>query len=64
MRYLLSFLPQNNLEDPARVRPTEDSTPRRGAHALIPDSPREPYDMRDVIRRVVDNGEFYEVHAL
>jgi propionyl-CoA carboxylase beta chain len=62
-RYLLSFLPQNNLETPPRVIPTDD--PLREdpeLDAVVPDSPNNPYDMRDVIRLVVDDGEFYEVH--
>src|SRR5579863_3858778 len=62
-RYLLSFLPQNNLETPPRVQPTDD--PTRMAPELddvVPDSPNKPYDMRDVIRYVVDDGEFFEVH--
>ncbi len=62
VRYLLSFLPQNNLEDPPTYAPTDD--PDRADEALnslVPDSQREPYDMKDVVRRIVDNGEFYEV---
>jgi propionyl-CoA carboxylase beta chain len=62
-RYLLSFLPQNNLEVPPRVMPTDD--PLRQDPELdivVPDSPNKPYDMRAVIRLVVDDGEFFEVH--
>jgi propionyl-CoA carboxylase beta chain len=62
-RYLLSFLPQNNLETPPRVQPTDD--PLRQDPELdrvVPDSPNKPYDMRDVVRYVVDDGEFFEVH--
>jgi len=62
-RYLLSFLPSNNLELPPRVQPTDD--PQRmdpELDAVVPDSPNKPYDMRDVIRHVVDDGEFLEVH--
>jgi len=62
-RYLLSFLPQNNLEAPPRVQPTDD--PLRADEDLdriIPDNPNKPYDMRDVVRHVVDDGEFFEVH--
>jgi propionyl-CoA carboxylase beta chain len=62
VRYLLSFLPQNNLEDPPTYAPTDD--PDRvdeALNSLVPDSQREPYDMKDVVRRIVDNGEFYEV---
>jgi propionyl-CoA carboxylase beta chain len=63
IRYLLSFLPQNNLESPPRVAPSDD--PGRMDEELdhvVPDNPNKPYDMRDVIRYVVDDGEFYEVH--
>ena len=62
-RYLLSFLPQNNLETPPRVQPTDD--PQRMDPELdhvVPDNPNKPYDMRDVVRLIVDDGEFFEVH--
>jgi len=62
-RYLISFLPQNNLETPPRVMPSDD--PMRMDEALdsvVPDSPQKPYDMRDVVRLVVDDGEFFEIH--
>ncbi len=62
VRHLLSFLPSNNLEDPPRYAPVDDPERRdEGLTHLIPDSAREPYDMHEVIRRVVDDGEFYEV---
>jgi propionyl-CoA carboxylase beta chain len=62
-RYLLSFLPQNNLETSPRVMPTDDPTRMEEAlDHVVPDSPNKPYDMRDVIRYVVDDGEFFEVH--
>jgi propionyl-CoA carboxylase beta chain len=62
-RYLLSFLPQNNLETPPRVQTTDD--PHRmdlELDSIVPDSPNKPYDMRDVIHRVFDDDEFLEVH--
>src|SRR3979411_2652568 len=62
-RYLLSFLPQNNLEMAPRVQPTDD--PLRQDPELdhvVPDNPNKPYDMRNVIRLIVDDGEFFEVH--
>jgi propionyl-CoA carboxylase beta chain len=62
-RYLLSFIPQNNLETAPRVQPSDD--PARMDEALdgiVPDSPNKPYDIRDVVRYVVDDGEFLEVH--
>jgi propionyl-CoA carboxylase beta chain len=65
VRYLLSFLPSNNLEDPPSFAPRDDPDRRDEAlNTLIPDSPRAPYDMKDVIRRVVDDGEFFEVFPL
>ncbi len=60
--YLLSFLPQNNLEEPPYETPTDD--PERADEELntfLPDSSNVPYDMRDIIGRVVDDGEFLEV---
>jgi propionyl-CoA carboxylase beta chain len=62
-RYLLSFLPQNNLETAPRVMPTDDPL-RMDAELdhVVPDNPNKPYDMRDVIRLIVDDGEFFEVH--
>ncbi len=62
-RYLLSFLPQNNLQSTPRVAPSDD--PMRMApelDTLVPDSPNRPYDMRDAVRLIVDDGEFLEVH--
>ena len=63
VRFLMSFLPLNNLEMPPRVEPYDD--PDRADEALdtiVPDDPSKPYDMRDVISRTVDDGEFFEVH--
>ncbi len=62
-RYLISFLPQNNAERPPFATPT-DPTEREDAEldTLIPDNANKPYDMHDVIRRVIDDGEFLEVH--
>src|SRR5512141_255195 len=62
VRYLLSFLPSNNLEDPPAYATTDD--PERadeGLTHLVPDRAQEPYDMHEVVRRVVDDGEFLEV---
>lgn len=64
IRYLLSFLPSNNLEEPPVVDTGDD--PNRmdeTLNSLLPDNPNQPYNMKDVISRIVDNGEFYEVHA-
>ena len=64
-RYLLSFLPQNNLEQAPRLAPTDN--PERMALELdriVPDNTHKPYDMHAVVRHVVDDGEFFEVHEL
>ncbi|MSQ06531.1 MAG: acyl-CoA carboxylase subunit beta [Dehalococcoidia bacterium] len=63
VRRLLGFLPANNLEDPP-LTPTGDPADRADPelHRLVPDAPNRPYDMREVIRRIVDDGEFMEVH--
>src|SRR3989454_705785 len=62
-RYLISFLPQNNLQTAPRVQPSDD--PERMDPELdhvVPDNPNKPYDMRDAVRLIVDEGEFFEVH--
>src|SRR5919108_1220529 len=62
-RYLLSFLPQNNLEMPPRVMPSDDPMRMEAElDTVVPDSPNKPYDMRNAIRLVVDDGEFFEIH--
>jgi acetyl-CoA carboxylase carboxyltransferase component len=63
VKKLLSFVPQNNMEDPPFV-PTNDPSDRmdEALDSIVPDSPTRAYDMKDVIRRVVDNGDFFEVH--
>ncbi len=64
MRRLLSYLPQNNLEEPPVV-PNDDPIDRLedSLNEIIPDSPNKPYDMYQVIGAIVDKGEFLEVHA-
>ncbi len=63
IRQLLSYIPQNNLEDPPFV-PTGDPQDRMDEELkrIIPDSPTRPYDMKEIIRRVMDAGTFLEVH--
>lgn len=63
IRELLNFLPGNNLDDPP-ILPTRDK-PNRLCEALvdlIPDSPKKPYDMLKLIKEIVDEGYFLEVH--
>jgi propionyl-CoA carboxylase beta chain len=63
IRELIGYLPQNNREDPPR-RATSDPTDRMDAalDSIIPGESNLPYDIKDVIRRVVDDAEFFEVH--
>ncbi len=62
IRWLLSFLPSNNLTPPPYVVPSDDA--RRETEALnqiVPDDPQKPYDIREVVQEIVDDGEFMEV---
>ena len=65
IRNLLSFLPANNLEDPPFVA-TEDPVDRQdpALRTLVPDNPNKPYDIKELIKLVVDDGNFFEVHPL
>jgi len=64
VRELLGYVPQNNMEDPPFVPSRDD--PLRADPALdtiVPDNPNKPYDIKEVIQRVVDDGIFYEIHS-
>src|SRR5690606_5429116 len=61
VRRLLSFLPQNNQEQPPRGEPVEDDGWIEELIDLVPVEGTKVYDMREVILRVVDNGDFMEV---
>jgi len=62
IRRLLSYMPQNNLEEAPRVE-TSDPADRMDLEldSIVPPDPNKPYDMRDVVTHVVDDGEFFEV---
>jgi propionyl-CoA carboxylase beta chain len=62
-RKLLSFLPPNNVVDPPhRPTPTVDMSPDPAVNELIPADPKAPFDVHDIIARLVDGGDFLEVH--
>ncbi len=62
IRRLLSYLPQNNVEDPPRVEPWDDRERRdEELESVVPDQPRKPYDITKVIGGVVDEDSFFEV---
>ena len=63
IRELLSFLPQNNQEDPPRAASTDPIDRADPAlDTLVPEDPSKPYDIKELIRRVIDHGDFFEVH--
>ncbi|MSR06881.1 MAG: acyl-CoA carboxylase subunit beta [Gemmatimonadetes bacterium] len=63
VRDLLGFLPSNNLDDPPARRSTDPSDRREeDLLTIVPENPNKPYDMHEVIRRVVDDGDLLEVH--
>jgi propionyl-CoA carboxylase beta chain len=62
LRRILSFFPSNNLENPPRIEPQDD--PKRQneeLNSILPSSSHEPYDMHEIIRKIVDNYDFLEV---
>ena len=62
--YLMSFLPSNNLEDPPYFAPSDDPERREARlRELLPDAPNKAYDMGELVRLIVDDGELFEVHA-
>jgi propionyl-CoA carboxylase beta subunit len=63
IRRLLSFLPQNNVDDPP-LRASQDPPDRMESRLndIVPAEPNKPYDMKEIVRLVVDEGDFFEVH--
>jgi len=63
IRELVGYLPSNNIDDPL-VLPSDDPADREDAEldTLVPENPNKPYDIKDVIKHVVDHGKFLEVH--
>jgi propionyl-CoA carboxylase beta chain len=63
IRELMSFLPSNNVDDPPR-RVASDSPTRRdeSLNTLVPADPQKPYDIKDAVHLIVDDGYFFEVH--
>src|SRR5260370_12597810 len=62
IRRLVSYIPSNNVNDPPRITPVD--VPARAEEALdsiVPDNPNKPYDMKEAIRYIVDDGDFFEV---
>ncbi|TSA14304.1 acyl-CoA carboxylase subunit beta [bacterium] len=65
IRKLLGYIPLNNVDDPPRVVPTDDPLRMdKTLDSIVPENPNKPYDMKEVIRKIMDNGEFFEVQEL
>jgi len=63
IRKLLSYLPQNNMEDPPFIAGGDDPLRmEEGLDTIVPDDPNKPYDIKEAIRLIVDNGQFFEIH--
>ena len=62
IRTLISFLPSNNLDDPPVVEPAEPTLAQEDLLTIIPDDPNKAYDVKEIIKRVVDRSDFFEVH--
>ena len=64
IRTLMSYLPSNNMEDAPHLDTGDDPNRRDEAlNSVVPDDPRKAYDMHEVISKVVDNGDFFEIHG-
>ncbi len=62
IRELFSYMPSNNLEDPPFVANNDDPNRRDEAlDSIVPENPNKPYEMRDIITRVIDDGHFFEI---
>ena len=65
IRKLMSYIPSNNLDDPPSMQSKDDaSRQEEKLNTIVPENASKPYDMKDVLRLIVDNGEFFEVHEL
>ncbi|MBD0360441.1 MAG: methylmalonyl-CoA carboxyltransferase, partial [Nitrososphaeraceae archaeon] len=65
IKKLLSFIPQNNTEEPPLIEGTDDvNRIDPNIINILPENPYEQYDMRQIIKSLVDNGEFFEIHEL
>jgi acetyl-CoA carboxylase carboxyltransferase component len=62
IREMFSYLPSNNMEDPPFVPGSDDALrTEAGLDTLVPENPKEAYDIKDAIHMIVDNSEFYEI---
>ncbi len=65
IRKLVGYIPSNNLDDTPFIKSKDDPNRKEEKlNSIVPENPNKPYDMKDVIRLIVDDGDFYEVHEL
>lgn len=65
IRKLMSYIPSNNIDDPPFVEPKDDPYREiKELNTVIPENPNKPYDMKEIIRLIVDDNEFFEIHEL
>ncbi len=65
IRKMVGYIPSNNMEDPPRTDSHDDPQRRdEKLDSIVPENPNKPYDMKVVVRHIVDNGDFFEVHEL
>jgi acetyl-CoA carboxylase carboxyltransferase component len=62
IRKLLNYLPQNNMEDPPFIPGDDPLRMDERLDTIIPDDPNKPYDIKEVVRMIVDGGQFFEIH--
>lgn len=62
IRKLLMYLPQNNMEDPPFVPSDDPLRMDERLDTIVPDDPNKPYDVKELLRMIVDNGQFFEIH--
>jgi acetyl-CoA carboxylase carboxyltransferase component len=62
IRKLLMYLPQNNMEDPPFLPGDDPLRMDERLDTIIPDDPNKPYDIKEVVRMIVDGGQFFEIH--
>ena len=62
IRKLLGYLPQNNMEDPPFVAGDDPLRMDEGLDSIIPNDANKPYDIKEVIRMIIDGGQFFEIH--
>ena len=62
IRKLLGYLPQNNMEDPPFIAGDDPLRMDDALNSIIPDDPNKPYDIKEAINKIMDNGQFFEIH--